>query len=204
MKNKQTGFTLIELLVGMTILVIVITTVYASYSIGLKAYQKIEKESYFNQNLRQSWQVISRDLRCAFASPANKKIKFLGTIVNNSGNSTSKITFTTFMPDTGTNLSGLKEVSYYVDNDPLTPQEGLVKEVNNNKQEIAPFVKTFNLRYFDGFNWKDTWGINETKQNTYQANILPLAVEIKVTVSDTEILENSAKSLTTVVPIISN
>ncbi|OGS21149.1 MAG: hypothetical protein A3J83_08800 [Elusimicrobia bacterium RIFOXYA2_FULL_40_6] len=195
MNKKQNGFTLIELLIGMTILVIIITTVYASYRVGLKAYQKIEKESYFNQNMRQSWQVISHDLRCAFMS-SNKNIKFIGENIRANEFTSSKITFFTFLPDTGTPSNTLAEVSYYIDTDPSTPYEGLVKETNGKKQEIAPFVKSFKLRYFDGFSWKDTWGINESGQVTPQSRMLTLAVEVQVQLDD--------KTLTTVAPIMSN
>ena len=205
------GFTLIELLVATTILTMVITTVYASYHTGLKAYRRLERESFLNQNMRQAWRTISRDLRCAYMSGSNPDIRFIGVNSKEGDNAFDTVTFTTYLPDIDLLSSGLTEVSYYIDNDPRTACEGLVRAdkgfpstvddtSKSNVQEVAPEAKSIKLRYFNGMDWQDSWGIDDLKKPNHQSKSLPLSVEITIQFSNND----SDKMITTQVPVLSN
>lgn len=213
--NKSNGFTLIELLVGITLLVMILATVYASYSLGLRTYKKIEKESYINQNVRQAWRVVSRDLRCAFMSGANKNMQFIGEHNQEGTAITDKVTFVTYLPDSQLRSGGLTKVSYYINKDPQLPYDGLLREDKDfpvstgtisvgRIQVIAPLVTSFRLRYFNGIDWKEQWGIDDQKQISTQANTLPVAVELQVKVLGDGDKNDSARTLTTIVPVMSN
>jgi prepilin-type N-terminal cleavage/methylation domain-containing protein len=196
LKLDEQGFTLLELIVSITILVIIIITVYASYRVGMRAYDKVDRESYINQNMRQAWRMISRDLRCAYMSRTNPKILFIGN---------DKLIFTTYLADLESKSGGLTEVAYYVDNDPKTQEEGLIRELRGfSKQEIAPLVKSFKLRYFDGKNWLEKWGVDSSNNTNIQANSLPLAVEIKIEIESKYKTDIDSNELTTIVPMMSN
>jgi prepilin-type N-terminal cleavage/methylation domain-containing protein len=213
---KHSGFTLIELLIGIMLMTMIMTAVYASYSAGLRSYRKLNTENYLNQNVRQAWRLISRDLRCACISGTNKNVRFVGEHVSESFNSSDNVTFTTYFPFIEPGSGGMEEVSYYVDSDPKTPQEGLVRvrrrlsssenmKVIENKQEIAPLAKSLKLRYFDGLSWKDIWGIDTGRRITQQSKALPRAVEITIKFSYPEGNDEvSEKELTTMVPVMSN
>jgi prepilin-type N-terminal cleavage/methylation domain-containing protein len=212
MIKKQLGFTLIELLIGITVLVTIIATVYASYSIGMKTYRKIEQESYLNQNMRQAWRIMSRDLRCAYISDSNTNIKFTGEHFQQGNTFGDKVTFVTYKPDVISNSGGISEVSYYVVNSSQTAYQGLVKEdrgfpfqiklqSTTKTQVIAPLAKSLKLEYYDGESWANTWGIDASTGTNTQANSLPLAVKISITFTDKG---GSERSESTIAPVLSN
>lgn len=219
MNKTIKGFTLLELLVSLTILVIVVLTVYVSFRLGLKTYRRQEKNSYINQNMRQAWRMISRDLRCAFVSDS-KDIRFIGE--QNFDGKNDKVNFVTYLPEIYGREGGLAEVSYYVDNDPNTDCEGLIREnrgfpyslassqqegqegeeiINTAKiQEIAPLVRSFKLQYFDSKSWQDTWGKGGGIEDL--SATLPVSVKISITLLDEE--TNEEKSFETVAPVYSS
>ncbi|MCB4791513.1 MAG: prepilin-type N-terminal cleavage/methylation domain-containing protein [Elusimicrobia bacterium] len=191
------GFTLLELLISITILVMVITTVYAAFSTGLKAQKKQEEANYRNQSLRQAWRMMARDLRCAYVSDTNKNAIFIGEHNTGAGNS-DKITFVTALPGTGSKYGGLAVVSYYV-----SPGKGLIKEnkgfpsyapeeTEGRLFEAAPLVKSLDITYFDGKNWSEEWGTENSKISSFS---LPLQVQIKF------VFENDKKPVTELIPV---
>ncbi|OGS36730.1 MAG: hypothetical protein A2293_10340 [Elusimicrobia bacterium RIFOXYB2_FULL_49_7] len=208
MTTHSKGFTLIELLIGITVLVMVITTVYASYQIGSKTYKKIDSKSNMNQNMRQGWRQISRDLRCAYISSSSKDIVFVGKHAKEGETVSDRVDFVTYLPftDAKSRSGGLAKVSYYIDIDPQTPHEGLIKEYRElpvadaaKIQEIAPLATSFGLRYFDGIEWKETWGLDDSNEISNQANRLPLSVEIQVKLRGND---NTEQTILTTVPVM--
>jgi prepilin-type N-terminal cleavage/methylation domain-containing protein len=178
---KKCGFTLIELLIGITILVMVLTTVYASYNIGMKTFRKIEDRSYMSQNLRQSWRVLSRDLRCAFFSKTNAVTSFKG--------SADQVSFSTVSADLSAAHGNIVQVSYFIDNRADSAFKGLVRQEGPAKQAIAPFVVSLALKYYDGLTWKETW----------DAASLPVSVEIKAVLAGDDKTE---RTVATVAPVM--
>jgi type II secretion system protein J len=208
--SRPNGFTLIELLVGITVLVMVLAAAYASCSIAVRTCRKIEKESCVDQNMRQAWRVVSRDLRCAFISASNRNIQFIGERRREGTDSSDKLTFVTYLPDTRQGSGGLAKVSYYINRDPRLPCAGLLREDRafpvaaeengaGKIQVIAPLATSFRLRYFNGTAWQEQWGVNDA-----QAHVLPVAVEVQVKVSDDTNTSVSGRTLTTIVPVLSN
>jgi type II secretion system protein J len=202
MKKQPNGFTLIELLVALTILVIVITTAYASFRAGLAAYRAQEENNILHQNIREALFMISRDVRSAYVSPGNGDIRFTGK--HEGGNANDSIAFVTCLRETAAKEGGLAEIGYYVDDDPATPHKGLVR-MNHGfpagpvvkrqayPQEIAPLATSLKLRYYDGADWQDEW-----KENTA---VLPASVEVTVTVAP-EGKTDAEQTFKTVVPVI--
>lgn len=211
-KKANSGFSLIELLVGITILVIIVTTVYASFQIGLKTYRTQEQKNYLHQNIRLAWRMISRDLRCAFKSE-NKDLKFEGE--------ENKVTFVTYLPEKLLKSSALSKVRYYIDDDPLTPYEGLVKEVygfpisapNEDEDElakksgkiiqIAPKVESLKLKYYNGEDWFNSWDKDEEVSENKIPDDLPMIIEIQIGISSNE-NPDELETFTTTVPIYSS
>jgi prepilin-type N-terminal cleavage/methylation domain-containing protein len=214
MNNRPNGFTLIELLVSIVILVMVITAVFASYRLGIRAYRRIETQNFENQNLRQGWRMISRDVRCAFMDQSNNAIQFTGEHSVQNSAASDRVIFVTCLPDGEGASGGLCTVSYYIDTDPATPQAGLVRSNSSfpmtaaatlpaTVQEIAPLATSLHLRYYDGVQWRDTWGITATGSLSSSGKTLPSAVELTLTIASS-LTNNKERSVTTVVPVFSN
>jgi prepilin-type N-terminal cleavage/methylation domain-containing protein len=178
MQIKIKGFTLIELLIGITILVMVLSTVYASYNIGIKTFRKIEAQSYLNQNSRQCWRMLSRDLRCAFLSKSNNATNFIGQ--------KDRVSFSTYSPDYSRSKGNVTQVTY------LTGKDGLIRQEPDIKQVVAPLARSLELRYFDGKMWKETW----------DSAVLPESVEIKVSLLAED--KKTTKTITTKAPVMSD
>jgi len=65
MQNKETGFTLIELLITLSMIGIVITTVYSFYLVGLSGWQRSLDQAEYQQSARIAMDKIVRELTYA-------------------------------------------------------------------------------------------------------------------------------------------
>jgi len=64
--NAQTGFTLIELILSITILSMVLVTIYATLSMGSRTWEKGERDIERIQRMRIVMDLLSREIKSAF------------------------------------------------------------------------------------------------------------------------------------------
>jgi hypothetical protein len=161
------------------ILTIIISAIYNSLRVGLSAYHREEERSLIFQNARFALKQMSKEIKSAYLNPHNPKIIFRGVDETFEREDTDRLDFVR-----GDNLRG---ISYFIDNDPGTPEKWLQREENitpyiseeelsahPEREEIATFVRGLNFRYYDGEEWQDSW----------DSPSLPLAVEITLTFQD--------------------
>lgn len=211
-KGKRNGFTLLELLLSMSILAIAAGIIYGSMRTGLEATKKAESKNELFQRVRIIREIISEDLKHAYVPKQNHG--FLSDLEDFEGElfadeaqefdlssgypnafegiddelglnpfdrmsfySISKGTFDSEMP---------VYVSYYIDDDPLTEEEGLVMmriatimPSESFKKELAYDVVGMDIRYLEstpeGQIWVDEW---EDRRK------LPRAVEVTLVWDD--------------------
>lgn len=219
MNKNNTGFTLIEMIVVITITVLMVTVVYETFRVAMMAYTKQKEQQDVNRTMRHAWTQLSRDLRCAFMSTTNTSITFVGTHKQEYEHDYDAVQFVTYMPTSYSSSGGLCIVQYYIDVDPLTHEQGLVKALygfpfgknKNDKnanatplriQEIAPRVTSLKLHYYNGKKWVDAWG-NDNNNPATSMHALPGAVAISIEMSDNE-HEKPVKTFSTIVPIFSS
>ncbi|MBN1384583.1 MAG: prepilin-type N-terminal cleavage/methylation domain-containing protein [Elusimicrobia bacterium] len=186
-KASSSGFTLLEMTVTVTILLVVIGAVYASFWIGIKTYKKQSEINNVSQNIRIAFHLISRDLRCSFLSMIDDNARFLG--------GDTRLDFAVFLKDK------INDVSYYIDDDLLTPESGLQRRVGGRNSELAPLITAMNLKYYDGKQWLDSWGIDKLGQPIDKFRKIPRAVKVMFTLTESGGRE---KVFTTVVPVLTN
>lgn len=63
--SKQGGFTLIELLIAVSIFALIVTTIYSTFNIGIKAWRRSTEYSILSKNAQLSLERIGRQLRNA-------------------------------------------------------------------------------------------------------------------------------------------
>jgi prepilin-type N-terminal cleavage/methylation domain-containing protein len=173
MSRDKRGFTLIELMITTLILTIIISAIYNSLRVGLSVYHREEERSIIFQNARFALREMSKEIKSAYLNPHNPNIKFRGIDEFFGEEDADRLDFVRGY--------GLRGISYFIDNDPGTPEEWLQREENIapyiseeesstqlEREEIATFVKGLNFRYHDGEEWQDSW----------DSPLLPLAVEI--------------------------
>ncbi len=183
MKGNKRGFTLIELMITSLILTVIIGAVYNSLRTGLGAYQREEVTSLVFQNARFALRGMAKEIRSAYVNPHNPRIRFLGTDETFEGEDTDRLDFAR-----GHDLRG---ISYFLDNDPGTPEKWLQREERispylseeeefpapGESEEMADSVRALNFRYYAQGEWHDSW----------DSPSLPRAVQITLTF---EILPN--------------
>lgn len=208
MKHRN-AFTLLEVLVSITILSVVVVTVYASVRLGLSTYRRIDAVHETNQNARQALNMISRDVQCAFLSD-NPEVVFIGDHDPASGS--DRLTLVTYLTKFKSTQGALTKISYFIDTDPKTPQEGLVMEnagfpmkAKDNivttpvvRQEIAPLVRKLEFLYSDGAGWHDVWGTESA--SFHRKGVLPAAVQIKITLVKTKDAD-ADETFSTMIPV---
>jgi len=150
-RRGEGGFSLVELLVAVTVFTIIMSSVYMVFRAGLRAFRIQEDRNYAIENFRSSWRQLSRDLRCAF-KPQPGRYVFRGGHTSGAFGGSDKVIFTSFLPPAQSMNGGLSEIEYYIDSDPGTNEDGLVRvnrgfagiaasEQEPVIQEIAPLAK---------------------------------------------------------------
>lgn len=185
------GFTLLELLLAVAITGIVASVLYASLAIAFNARDAATQEVERVQGARMAMQIIQGDLENA-ARPVG--ILAQAMVGQNETNATSQpadtlryITTQRMMP-AGPTMGDLVRVELVLAEDPdaqdAAHEQGkvLLRQVQRNllasvepvptAQILLRRVHAFNVRYYDGSDWQDTWDSDQ------QGNELPVAIEL--------------------------
>jgi general secretion pathway protein J len=216
---SQAGFTLVEILISLTILAIIMVIILQAFQLSNKAWQVGEKRIDEFQRTRIIMDQMNREIRGAypFKSFQNSEdfpmedckgnIEFVGK-----SDSLSFVTAEKSFSTPDFNF-GFRAVTYYVDNDSGTEEEGLVMMENipwgldpfgeGNIIEIDSSVVDIKFEYYicidenldntiddDECNWIDSWDpceesdVGEKIEETKQIkSTIPKAVKITMTVN---------------------
>lgn len=214
--SRQKGLTLVELVVVMVLLLFIGLSVGGLVRIVRDTEQSINRTSEMNQTGRVVLQRLASELSSALPLPvvvedlqATSITGFSGTELMAAGTATSVLTFyhedavdirsgfdldtirfTTANADprrSGYPQADTIEVAYYIDTDPQTPEQGLVRSVGTlpgllpediiieqpNLETLSERVISLNFRFYDPEigEWLDTWDYTD---------VLPSLVEITI------------------------
>lgn len=218
MKNKQSidrktalpgngnGFTMVELLIAISILAMILITIYAAFQGTIKVIRTGSRGADNYQHLRLAIESIRRDLVCAFIPPGEEGV--LKGIDNDSGGSDMDsidfVTASNLMADPGEDRreSDICEVGYFISDE----HEGvLVRRVDltvdsnpfsgGRLEPIAEKVVALNFQYYDAEEdkWLDSWD-PEAEEENEQIKGLPPIVWVEVTVVDAEGKEHTSST----------
>lgn len=187
--RKQRGatrraFTLLELVVAMAMVAVLATSLYASLRIAFKAKASAEAAVEPPRTAELAMEFLRDDLQNAIGPNGVLAGSFVGTDgTDDRGRSADDLTFysTADGPDHVDANGEIKGVELTVTQQPGSSDHVLVRRVIRNllsqmavtpdEEVLCRGVGGFNLRYFDGTNWQDSW--DSTQENT-----LPAAVEV--------------------------
>ena len=183
MDNKpQKGFTLLEVIMCLVLVAIISATTYSVLIFTLENKEKVEKRSLQNKVGQAILKLVSRDLEGLYTLNVDNPFEGVDDGTHDSINFTSTVSS---MPDEEGVSSNLIEVGYK-----LVPNEAEGKEdlyillrresysieknplKGGNFYEVYDQVKDFNLQYYDGEEWYDSWSYSEMKS-------IPLAVKVE-------------------------
>lgn len=210
------GFTLLEMLLAVTLLAVVMAAGYAMLSTGLSARRSIDRADAAGRSLALAVELLARDL----ASTLPPDGLLAGSFIGLDEPDGDELTLHASLAPTGTAddepHGDVARVAFRLETDE-TGSATLVRQVVRNLlatravdgdvQPICRGVADFQLAYHDGSQWQDQW------DSTLQANALPQAVRIRLTVraqaagalDDAEARDDDAdpptRTLTRVVPL---
>ena len=176
---RKNGFTFIELIVSISILVIIIASIYSAFNTGLRIYKKSSTGQDL-QKIRTTLLKIDKELKGAFFF---SKIPFKGAA--------SEVIFPLVIVKQ--NIENIYIVSYYAEKDKNRDSYKIIRKEKlftdnpqDKKEEIKDMFSAVSIRFeyayksndpSKNYEWQEAWG---EEQKT-----LPLAVRIYFKIDDT-------------------
>ncbi len=192
-KNKACAFTLLELILAMALMSVVAASLYASLSIGFKARRSAESAVEPVRKAELVMELLSHDIEATLPPTGILAGAFDGIDEQDStGSNCDTLSFfsSAHEPDGEEVACDIRKIELALVTTFDTNERALVRRITTNllapkvlepKEEIlCRGVMSFNLRYFDGFDWLDNW------DSVNQGNLLPQAVEVSLEVQRQE------------------
>ncbi len=190
--GRTGGFTLIELLIAVAILAVLVTAIYATLFNVLGTREEVQAHMDRLREFRRFSAIFSREVRASYVNPSNSRSLWTGSGVKGSPHPMGSLSMTYFTYASGKPRSGdLMAVRYGAEEtedgitlyreswNPYNGKEGI-------KAEVMEDIDGFNLSFFDGEKWVDSWDGAERKGP-------PMAVRASIDVRAVE----GIKTLTT-------
>jgi len=189
------AFTLIELIVSSALMAIIVTAGYLCLSACLSSQRVLEPRLEVIQNARVALALIAADLRAA--CPLSRESEFIGMPRKLGDTQADNLDFAThnYTPRRP-NEGDYCQVSLYVEKDPVSgefvlrrrrnPTIGLDPLAGGRREELARGLRGFQLEYYDGFEWFDSWGDADGRNkqefsNRLRTNLSGMPEAVRVT-----------------------
>jgi len=179
----SSGFTLLEMMVALSLMAVLATALYMSLRIGFDARKRAQEAITPARASTLALEFVRRDVESALPPTGILAGAFVGQdAADGFGADADELVFYAAVHDIAGERPGIREIRFAV----IPLAEGgnsvLVRRVTANllapitpepvEETLCRNVTSFNLRYFDGSAWLDSW------DSTVQDNALPLAVEV--------------------------
>ena len=187
-RRRARGFTLIEILVAISLLAIVLTSVYGIFGSVNATKLRLDSDSAEYHLARVVFDRLGRELHGAYYRGSDETTLFRGG-VNDQGESFLELTTTAVTPLSAAG-TGIAEVRYRlaVDMDSSEgsqvllrserPRQTMSGEGDNRMMRLAPGVASMTLRFYTEGHWKNEW---DARQDG-----LPQLVEVALVVGHDE------------------
>lgn len=164
---SQQGFTLVEILVAISILAILLTSVYGIFSSVSLARERLDADSADYHRARVLFDRLGRELRGTYFLPSARDLVFTGR-TEEDGIIELELTTTAISPLSQAG-SGLARVHYLLVEDQEDKNKGLilmrsehpahetVDEDVAGMMRLVPGVAAMALRFYGKGQWQDTW-----------------------------------------------
>ena len=191
---RRRAFTLLELLLAISLTAVVAGSVLAMLRMGFTARRVTADAAGQTRSLTVALDQITRTMQGALPPVGILAGAFVGE--DGGADGSDAVSFYTSIDPRGTQWGDIAKVEYRVQDD--LGQSCLVRICTRNllstrtpeeqTDVLCRKVSALNLRYFDGTDWYDTWDSAE------QANALPTAVELELTLQPTQTSTDAAEA----------
>ena len=189
LRNANKGFTLLELLISLTILGVIVVIIFGAFRIGVRAWEKGEKDVESRQRQRIVLDLIKRQL----ASICLREVKDANQQALLLKGDNKSIEFVSYIPMVPGNQFGTVYVKYMVKPEDGGEREKLVfweknivllnKETDMNDLheddffELFPRVQSIVFEYLKGRTDEETWQWQQTWDQTIDEGF-PRAIRV--------------------------
>jgi prepilin-type N-terminal cleavage/methylation domain-containing protein len=178
------SFTLIELLIAVTIITVILLSIYSAFNTGVLSYKKIDASFDVSQEARVIFNRLEIDLKNSFPykkdaslfKGANQHLDFFTVLdIYDKDTAYTEICRIKYQFDAGT----LKRMAFVANT-------AIDENGNPQVEELSANIKSIDFQYAsddktgkEAFIWQATWPQDDTQQNQ-----MPIAVKIKLTIID--------------------
>jgi general secretion pathway protein J len=183
-RRTQRGFTLLEMLIALTLMSMLGACLYGSMSVAFRGRRAIERVLEPARRSTAAMRMLQTDLESAVGASGLLAGTFLGDDAEDNGEPADFLTFHALARDQafGDPPSAIVQLEIGLAEDEETGDLLLVRRTTTNllapetadvvQETLCRGVRSFDVGYFDGTSWADTW------DSTIQGDVLPLAVEV--------------------------
>jgi len=185
------AFTLLEMLVATAMVAILAGSLYSSLSVAFRARRSALAAIEPVRKAELAVGFLGEDIRCAVVPKGLLAGPFVGQDATDArGHDSDSLVFccTTGTPEPAEGIGDVKKVELGCEPSEDGKTQVLVRLVTTNllaprtveprREVLCRAVYSFNLRYFDGSDWRDNW------DSTVENNTLPLAIEVTLQLQD--------------------
>jgi general secretion pathway protein J len=165
--HSERGFTLIEVLVAISILAILLTSVYGIFSSVSLARERLDADSAEYHRARVLFDRLGRELRGAYFQASDPNLVFTG-LKTDDGSFELELTTSAVSPLSETG-SGIAKVHYLLAEDKEEAANGRVllrsehpvhdstDEETAGMMRLVPGIEAMSLRFYANGQWQTTW-----------------------------------------------
>lgn len=186
-KRKGCAFTLLELLVAMVLMNVLAASLYASLYIGFKARESSKAAVQPIRAAQIAMELLQQDIASSLPPTGILAGEFDGVDERDgNGRDCDNLLFysSNHKPEQEETACDIRKIELALVTSTVPDESVLVRRIETNllspkslepvEEVLCRRVLSFNLRYFDGFDWWDEW--NSVSNN----DTLPRAVEISL------------------------
>ncbi len=196
--STSRGFTLLEVMMAMMLAAALAAALAGAFSVGLRAWQRIQQRSDAYQEESAILERMASDLRAACLRAGEDSAGFQLAPPVGKDKSNASLSFTTLLSDREKgHLPYLADIAYTFDPaaGTLNRKVAVVGAAEGDEEEetVAEDIQHFTLRVWDGENWQEQWPAPQNSTETTQLTTaqddtqiasaqptLPLSVEISL------------------------
>jgi general secretion pathway protein J len=165
--NSSRGFTLVEILVAISILAILLTSVYGIFTSVSLTRERLDADSAEYHRARVVFDRLGRELRGTYFQPSDPDLVFSGRSVDDDALEL-ELTTTAVSPLSQTG-SGIARVRYQLVEDQEATDGGLVlmrsehpvhEQIDEGAvgmMRLVPGIEALRLRFYANGLWQETW-----------------------------------------------
>lgn len=171
MRDNICGFTLLEILIAVTIMALILITIYGSYTGSVQIITDSGDDFEAYHIARFLLNTISEELSCAYDGGSSSSFK--GEAKELEFTSTNKSGYKDYPPESG----DFYRLKYFIEG-AASSEEGnyiMYRDEDGQSDVIGEDIRDIKFEYYDGETWEEKWDSAESKK-------LPTAVRITLNV----------------------